>query len=98
MRGINRWTGSGNVGDVIFGKTRNDTSACSFMLATEKAQNEPVWVRINVYGQLAAICGSKLNKGDYVMVDGELMNRSSKVDSDKMVEIRCMDIVFTRKD
>lgn len=97
MRGVNNITMSGNVGEIVYGATGAGTQACSFMLASERIKKEPVWVRINVFGPLVQICKTKLSRGGYVIIKGELMNRKALHDDDRMVEVRCEDIVFVPK-
>lgn len=91
-RGVNSWTGTGNVGgDILFGDTNRGDSFCSFQVACEDKMSEVTWVRCNAYGVLADICKKKLRRGGYVAVDGELMNRS---DGPETVEVRCKEMVF----
>lgn len=95
VRGVNAVVVSGNVGSVQFGKTamRGDDT-CSFMLAVEKKRGEVTWTRVNVYGGLVQSCQTFLQKGSYVIVEGELMERMNKNKDNKILELRAKDIKF----
>jgi single-stranded DNA-binding protein len=98
MRGTNAWHGSGNVGQPIkFATTKNDTDCCSFMVAIDGKNNTTTWVRINVYGGLVSICRQKLEVGGYIVINGELMNRGVSSFSDKVTEVRAVDLVFVNQ-
>lgn len=86
----------GNVGSVTHNKTNSGTPACSFYLATERESGmDPVWNRINVYGNLAVFCKSQLIKGDHVVIHGEIMNRPLSGSEDLMMcDIRGHKIIF----
>jgi single-stranded DNA-binding protein len=92
MRGINRVIVSGNVSDdVQFVTTTGakEQSLCIFNLASDRhAQGNVVtaWVKVNVFIEpLVAICRTRLKKGMYVIVEGELMNRG---------EVRARELIF----
>lgn len=100
-RGLNNFSGAGNVsGPIKFGSTGQGDLACSFMLVMDKKnQQVSTWVRINVYGPLVKICETKLKKGDYLVVEGELMNRQrvaveAEGDTQILTEVRARDIIF----
>jgi single-stranded DNA-binding protein len=94
MRGHNIVTISGNVGSsIVIGKTASDgRSACSFALASQNDKRRLTWVRINAYDKLAEYCSKKLNKGIYVSVVGELMNRSGQ--HGELTEVRAHQVIF----
>ena len=94
QRGTNSWDGSGNVAsDVYYGKTSAGDLACNFRLAVEQSHKQLSYFRVNVYGRNAEICEKRrLSKGDYVVIDGELMNRPGR--DDVLTEIRCKEIVI----
>lgn len=95
MRGLNIACVSGNVGVVDFGRTSNNEEVCSFMLAIEKKKKCLTWIRINVFGEgLVKACRSRLTRGGYVIVNGELMERVNSSGSNTIVEVRCLDIKF----
>jgi single-stranded DNA-binding protein len=82
-------------GDVLFNPTRKGDRAASFRIAIEQPHKTVVFVRINVYGgNVDAIRERGLKKGDYVVVDGELMNRRGP--SDTLTEVRCSNVVILR--
>jgi len=93
-RGINSWDGSGVVaGDVSFGSTKSDDLACNFRIVIEGAHNHVSYFRVNAYGQNAKFCQMRgLQKGDYVVICGELMNRAGR--EEILTEIRCKSIVI----
>lgn len=97
MRGINRVTISGNVcGDANYGQLRDGTRCCSFSIASDRHTRGDVitaFVRVNVYiDVLTDLIRQKLRKGDYVIVDGELMNRNGT--AEELTEVRAREIVF----
>lgn len=97
QRGINSWDGSGNVAsDVSYGKTSSGDLACNFRLAIERQNQQVSYFRVNVYGRNADVCQARqLKKGDYVVINGELMNRSGR--EEILTEIRCKEIVIRSK-
>jgi single-stranded DNA-binding protein len=98
MRGLNRVIISGNVGaQIAFNNTGSGTSACSFFLASDRHSSGgavvSAWVKINVYGDsFVRICRSRLEKGCYVLVEGELMNRDGQLG--ELVEVRAREVIF----
>ncbi len=85
---------AGNVGGkIVFGKTRYEDPACSFSVSTEDGSGRTIWVRVNAYSDLAIYCQDKIEKGIFVSVFGELMNRDGKCG--ELTEIRATDIVPT---
>ncbi len=97
MRGLNSVVISGNVGKYItFGDTSAGTPACSFSIASDRHTGQDgiisAWVKINAYGDVVRICKERLQKGSYVAVTGELMNRT--VSSMELVEVRAREILF----
>lgn len=94
MVNINFVVLSGNVGSVNIGKTGVGVAAFSMLLAVDQRNDETLWVRINVYGNLAKKCEDKINKGDYVVVTGELMDRKKSQDETTFLEIRARGVIF----
>jgi single-stranded DNA-binding protein len=96
-RGTNAWHGSGNVAsDVSYGKTHGSDDACNFRIAIEQAHKQLLYIRINVYGGNVEVCRLRnLSKGDYVVIDGELMSRQGKETT--VIEVRCKEIVIRSK-
>jgi len=93
-KGTNVWHGSGNVAsDVFYGKTKSGDDACNFKVAIEQAHKPLLYVRINVYAGHVEVCRKRqLTKGDYVVIDGELMNRRGQ--NDTLIEVRCKEIII----
>lgn len=95
MRGLNVVVLSGNVGKMQFEKTRTTgENAGNFLLAIEKGRDVVTWVRVNLFGPVAAEASGKLSVGDRVEVQGELMNRFSRGAGERVTEVRCVDIKF----
>jgi len=98
MKGINDWHGAGNLStNVSYGATKSGDEACNFKVALEKSHTPTVFVRINVYGGFLEVCRARdLKKGDYVVVQGELMNRQREIGGDliTLVEVRCTGLVI----
>lgn len=98
MRGINKVVFSGNIGGPgTFNDTGNGTPACSFKVASDRraARGETLttWAKINAYGEgLVEICKLRVQKGVYVMIEGELMNRDGT--TGELTEIRAREIIF----
>lgn len=97
MKGTNVWHGSGNIAsDVSYGRTGKGEAAANFKLVVEQSHKQLTFVRVNVYGGNVEVCRMRdLRKGDYVIVHGELMNRSGHQSyGDTLTEIRCLEIVI----
>lgn len=97
MRCINRVLISGNTSNSIrFSSTEAGEPACTFCMASDKSiasdRSVTTWVRVNVYGSLVQACKKKLSSGTYVLVEGELMNRSS--DGRTVTEVRAKELIF----
>ena len=102
MRGLNRVIISGNVGaQISFNNTSSGMPACSFFLASDRHAGRgsvvSAWVKINVYGDdFVRICRARLEKGGYVLVEGELMNRDGQLG--ELVEVRAREVIFLPRD
>jgi single-stranded DNA-binding protein len=97
MRGINRVIFSGNVtGKIDFASTDRGQDVCTFIIASDRAASGgtvTAYAKVNVYMDgLVAACRVKLEKGCYVLVEGELMNRNSP--AGRMTEIRAWELLF----
>lgn len=97
MRGVNRVVLSGNVtGAISFARTDNGTEVCTFVLASDRHAGGAVvtaFVKVNTYIEgLVNLCRNRLEKGCYLLIEGELMNRSTS--SGKIVEVRAQEIIF----
>jgi single-stranded DNA-binding protein len=99
-RGINRVIVSGNVSDSArYHETSTGSKCATFRLASDRrgARSGEVvtaWVKINIYNEpLVDICKTRLIKGVYVIVEGELMNREGA--QGEVTEIRAKEIIFT---
>lgn len=100
MRGVNRVVISGNVTDKIaYSSTGNGVPTCTFVLASDRYTRDSVvtaWVKINVYGKLVEVCRTRLVKGRYVLVEGELMNRDGRLG--ELTEVRAKEVIFPVQD
>ena len=98
MRGINRVVVSGNSTNKIqFSRTSNGSEVCTFTLASDRPGSNgstvSAFVKINVYsGGLVDVCRTRLTKGVYVLVEGELMNRDGQMG--ELMEVRARDLIF----
>ena len=98
MRGLNKVILAGNVtGKIDFAATDAGKQVCTFILASDRHGAGGVvttaYVKVNVYlDGLVAACQSKLTKGCYLLVEGELMNRTTP--SGKTLEVRAWEIIF----
>lgn len=93
MKGHNRVWLSGNVGGkIVDGVTGDKNPACSFSIASEAPGRGTTWARINVYGPLALQCKTRLRRGCYISVEGELMNRDGHFG--ELTEVRAKEIIF----
>ena len=96
MRGVNNVVLSGNVGQINFSSMGNGADVLTFTVASDRYGNGEkitVWVKVNVYVEnLIRICKSKLLKGGYVIVEGELMNREGQ--HGELTEVRAREVLF----
>lgn len=97
MRGINKVILSGNVTSRIdYAQTDGGSEVCSFVLASDRHSTGGVvtaYVKVNVYiDALVRLCRSRLEKGSYLLVEGELMNRTAP--SGKLTEVRAWEMIF----
>lgn len=101
MRGINKVIVSGTVsGQSNFAETPSGSPCGSFFVVSNRHSGGgavvSVTAKVNVYGDnLVRICQSKLREGVYVIVEGELMNRSAaRADT----EVRAREVIFVEED
>jgi single stranded DNA-binding protein len=98
VRGLNHVVLAGNVsGSISFGNLPNGAAVVSFLLASDRATPGggavTAWVKVNVYREgLVNICDQRLEKGAYVLVEGELMNRDGV--HGQLTEVRAREIIF----
>lgn len=96
MRGVNNVILSGNVGQINFASMSSGADVLTFTVASDRYGNGEkvtVWVKVNVYVEkLVRICKSKLSKGSYVIVEGELMNREGQ--HGELTEVRAREVLF----
>lgn len=102
MRGLNRVIISGNVSDSArYHETGGGSKCATFKLASDRRGMKPgevitAWVKINIYSEaLIDICRTRLTKGAYVLVEGELMNREGA--QGEVTEVRAKEIIFTNQ-
>ena len=97
MRGMNKVILSGNVtGTISYAQTGNGTDVCTFILASDRHAGGGVvtaYIKVNVYIEgLVSLCRNRLDKGCYLLVEGELMNRNSPIG--RVVEVRAHELIF----
>jgi single-stranded DNA-binding protein len=86
---------SGNVAQIQQGSTATSKAAAlSVLIAMDCRNDETIWVRANAYGGIAKKCEDKINKGDYVFIEGELMERKKSDSEITFLEVRIKKIVF----
>jgi single-stranded DNA-binding protein len=87
-RGTNAWHGSGSVcSDVVYNKTRSGEEACGFRVAINEPHKPTIYIRVNLYGSNVLGCRKLgLGKGDYVIINGELMIRMGR--EEELLEVR----------
>jgi single-stranded DNA-binding protein len=85
---------SGNISDVIYSRTATKgDDVCSFTIFIDKDREHTTLVRVNIFGPLTLACKDReMQKGDFVIVEGELMNRVLKTTQERALEVRCRDI------
>lgn len=98
-KGINKVIVSGNCSDSAqYHSTDNGTPCATFKLASDrrganKGEVLTTWIKINVYNEpLVRLCETRLRKGVYVIVEGELMNR--KGIHGEVTEVRARELIF----
>jgi len=91
--GLNTVVLSGHTrNDALFSTTRAGTEVCSFLLSIDS--NRRVSVRVNVYDEgLVRVVRSKLEHDGYVIVEGQLMNRTTSDDL-LLLEVRAQQLIF----
>jgi single-stranded DNA-binding protein len=98
MRGLNKVVLAGNAtGKIDYAKTDNGKEVCTFVMASDRhgvgGAVTTAFVKVNVYlDGLVQACRTKLTKGCYLLLEGELMNRHTP--SGQQLEVRVWDIVF----
>jgi single-stranded DNA-binding protein len=97
-RGWNKWEGGGNVtAKIDFGQKPDGTPVGTFVMACDRDVRDGVvtaFVKVNMYGRLVDFCRPRLVKGQFVRVEGELMNRDGR--TGELLEVRARDIVFLK--
>ena len=98
MRGFNKVILSGNVtGKIDYATTDNGSEVCTFVIASDRHGSGggvvTAFVKVNVYAEpLVRLCRNRLDKGSYLLLEGELMNRSTP--SGKLTEVRAWEVIF----
>jgi len=97
LKGINVCSVAGHVAsDVLMATTKGGDAACSFRFAIDQGHKSTVFIRINAYGgNVEVIKRRQMRKGDYAVIEGELMNRQGH--NDVITEVRCENIVIISK-
>lgn len=95
MQELNSSFLSGNISDVIYATTEKKADpAASFTLFVDNSGDDnTTLVRVNVFGSLVLLCKDRgLKGGDYVIVEGALMNRLIRSNGFRATEIKAKDI------
>ena len=103
MRGINKVIIAGNVAnDARYQETGSGVPCATFKVACDrrganKGELITSWIKVNVYGEgMVELCHSRLYKGGYLIVEGELMNRDGA--AGEVTEVRAKEMVFIDTD
>lgn len=81
---------AGNVGEASKGRlSKKGEPVVEFTLAVEDRGGFTTWVKVNAYGGLVPICEGRMVSGDYVVVRGELINKSGGV-----LEVRAEEVIW----
>ena len=109
MPEINNVVLSGNLTkDPVFRSTSNNTTVVNFHIAANRRykdsgnqwQEDVCYVGIVAWNKLAESCKNKLQKGNAVLIDGELQSKTFKTDDGRnrtIVEIKAKRIQFLNK-
>lgn len=109
MPEINNVVLSGNLTkDPVFRSTSNNTPVVNFHIAANRRyknsgnqwQEDVCYVGVVAWNKLAESCKHKLQKGNAVLIDGELQSKTFKTDDGKsrtIVEIKAKRIQFLNK-
>ena len=80
---MNKWIGLGNVGRDPESRKINETTVTKFSLATNKTfmkgtekVTETQWHNIVMWGRLAEIASKYVQKGNQLLVEGEVQHRN----------------------
>jgi single-strand DNA-binding protein len=97
MKDLNRVSLLGRLGvDPQLKKTKDGESRCTFTVATKRGE-ETQWHNIVVWGEQADLCEKSIQKGNRVLIDGEIRARKY-AGSDGIArtwfEIRANDVRF----
>lgn len=79
MSGVNKVILVGRLGSNPETKEFSDSKVCNFSMATSKKfkdEEKTEWHKVSVWGKLADVCSTYLEKGRQVYVEGELRTRS----------------------
>lgn len=97
MRGLNKVVLSGNVtGKIDYATTDNGSEVCTFVVASDRHAAGSVvtaFVKVNIYSEgVVKLCRNRLEKGCYVLLEGELMNRNAPFG--RVTEVRAWELIF----
>lgn len=84
--GFNKIILTGHVGSInTYETTHKKDTVLTFMLCVEEEENDTVWIKVNAYKKIADKLKKYLNKGDFVLVEGKIINR--KIRSSELVTL-----------
>ena len=91
---MNKWIGLGNVGRDPESRKINETTVTKFSLATNKTfmkgtekVTETQWHNIVMWGRLAEIASKYVQKGNQLLVEGEVQHRNYEDKEGKTVYV-----------
>lgn len=92
MRGDSIVIARGNVGKIFYNETSKGDPVVSFLLCIERNSFDNTWVKCNVYDRPALFLKKTLRKGDYIILNGELINKESRNTEYKETEIKAFKV------
>jgi len=90
---VNKVFIAGFVENIILSKTKSGYDAACIRVRTKQDDMES-YTNVNLYDENARLC-LKINKGDYVVMNGRLINR--KIGNRYMSEVKCEELVLFLK-
>lgn len=93
MQEVNKTMLSGNVGKIDYSKTiKLQDDVASFTLCVDRDSEHTTLVRVNAYGTLVTrLKDFAVQPGDFLFVEGELMNRYLQSLKTKTLEVKLLD-------
>jgi len=88
MRGDSVVIARGNIGNIYYSETSKSEPIVSFLLCIERNAFDCTWIKCHAYDRPAIYLKKSLRKGDYVIVNGELINKNTKTGDSKEIDLK----------